>query len=127
MTTSSPPPPEFSIVFSGDVMEPIADVAPPGDVRFVLVNQGDQPHDFALVRMTRGEALRDHLGRPLRPGDAGVLLHIAPVGAGDSVRFTASLVEGRYALVSNSLGEHLGVSLFELTVQPVDGETNSAS
>jgi hypothetical protein len=127
LVTTSPPPPEFSVVFSGDTMEPIADVAPPGDVRFVLVNQSDEPHDFALIRLAPGEALRDQLGEPLHPGDEGVLLHIPPVAAGDSVSVTEALDEGRYALVSNSLGEYLGTSLFELTVQPVGGDASDAS
>lgn len=118
---SATSPPEFSVVFSGKALEPFADVAPAGEVRFVLVNQSEEPHDFALIHLRHSETPFDRIAEPVRPGAEGVVACIPPIGGGESETVTETLEEGRYAMISNSPGDTLGISLFELTVQPVEG------
>ncbi len=115
---------DFLITFKAGTMEQGADVAPTGDVRFVLMNESASAHDFALVRMGDNGAHGDGWQRRTEriATDDPVLVATADaVPPGDSRTLTVALDAGRYCVVSNSEGEHLGIALFELTVQPVDG------
>jgi hypothetical protein len=110
--------PEFPIVFKGQTMEPAADVAPLGEVTFHVVNESDVPHDFAVVQATEvdpkvGERYQDH-----DPELIGTFDEVPPGGSRSA---TYLLDEGRYVLVSNTPGDTLGLSLFELTVQDPQG------
>lgn len=117
MTT--PAIPQFEVVFKGQSLEPAADVAPAGDVTFVLMNESPEPHDFALVDIGDGPRRPD--GRPAREAASGPVASALDVPPGDSSTFTQTLGEGRYALVLNTKGWAGGTSLFLLTVQPAAG------
>lgn len=110
--------PAFAVVFKGRNMEPGADVAPMGEVTFNVVNESDVPHDFAIVQASElgprtGTQSEDHGPDLIGTFDA--------VPAGGSRSATFDLNEGRYVLVSNTPGDTLGVTLFELTVQDPHG------
>ncbi|MCK9486289.1 MAG: hypothetical protein M0R73_06240 [Dehalococcoidia bacterium] len=114
--------PQYVVVFKGDSLEPMADVAPEGNVTFVIQNASSEPHDFALVGLSDKGREPFHVEQPLGEEDVSVVgrvMGIEPGGA-ESVRFP--LERGRYLMVSNTPGRYLGASLFELTVQPVQGE-----
>jgi hypothetical protein len=119
MTT--PTVPQFEVVFKGETIEPGADVAPTGDVTFVLLNESGEPHDFALIDLEAADGADAPVGIPVREGNPGVIATAPDVMAGDSKRFTRTLHEGRYALILNTRGRGVGTSLFLLTVQPADG------
>lgn len=114
--------PQFEVVFKGESLEPIADVAPEGEVTFVLVNASEQPHDFALARLDGEEDGRRARARPSTEADTGIVALVPSILPGDSRMFTRDMVAGRYVLISNTPGATLGVSLFELHIQEADGE-----
>lgn len=110
--------PEFPVVFKGGAMEPAADVAPLGEVTFQVVNESDVPHDFAIVQASES---RLKVGGPYQDRDPDVVGTLNDVPPGGSRSATYRLDEGRYVLVSNTPGDALGLSLFELTVQDPHG------
>jgi hypothetical protein len=118
--------PEFSVIFTGDTMEPIADVVPEGDVTFVLANDSAEPHAFALAKVESHE--HDRVRRAIRfePDDPTLVGHVDDIEPGEAVRLTYRLERGRYVLLSNTPGDFLGRSLFELTVQPEDGSDRTS-
>lgn len=114
--------PEFEVIFKGDTLEPQASVAPEGDVTFVILNSSDSPHDFALVGLPEGSHERLQLDQPLDEEHIAVVGRVMGIEPGHAETVTFPLERGEYAIVSNTPGRHLGASLFELTVQPVDAE-----
>ena len=114
--------PEFRITFKGATMEHGADVAPKGEVSFVLMNESESTHDFALVHVDNDDGGRSASpARRLSVGDPTLVASADGVAPGDAETVTTTLEAGRYFVVSNTEGEHLGLALFELTVQPVEG------
>ncbi len=119
MTTTGTPRPEFEIVFKGAELEPGADVAPPGEVAFVLMNESQHTHDLAIVQFASDAPRRTE---PYRRGDQGLVSLVGTVAPGDARTVELSLEPGRYLLISNTPDDSIGRSFFELTVQPPDGE-----
>jgi len=118
---TSDPNPDFEIEFRADEMEPHADVVPEGDVTFQLINATDQAQDFALIAVEEDELAWRDATEPVDEEDievVGIIRDIPPHGAH---AVTWPLEQGHYVMVSNTPGEHLRSSLFELTVQPVEG------
>lgn len=111
---------DFEIEFRGDEMEPQADVAPEGHVRFQLINDTDAPHDFALVALTADELEWRDSSEPVSEDDIAVVGLIEGIPPHEARAVTWPLEEGHYVLISNTPGEHLNLSLFDLTVQPVE-------
>src|SRR5690606_3023452 len=96
--------PQYFVVFSGDSMQPIADVAPEGEVTFVIQNGSDEPHDFALVGLPDREDASFEVDEPLEEEHISVVgrvMGIEPGGA-EAVRFP--LERGRYLMISNTPG-----------------------
>ena len=114
--------PQFEVVFKGESLEPIADVAPEGEVTFVLVNASEQPHDFALAKLDGEEEGWRAVARPSTESDTGIVALVPSILPGDSRVITRGMAVGRYALISNTPGATLGVSLFELHIQAADGK-----
>ena len=112
--------PEFLITFKAATMEPGADVAPRGEVTFVLMNESASTHDFALVDLSDNGATSQRRER-FASGDPTLVASVDGVEPGQAETVRVYLEPGRYFVVSNSEGEHLGLALFELTVQPVEG------
>lgn len=119
--------PDFSVVFRGDAIEPSTDVAPEGGVTIVVENQSDAPHDFALVIFEDGNRDGPPVGEPLTEGDPRLVASLDTLMPGESEEVTLDLERGRYLVISNTPGDTLGSSLFELTVQPVQGAEGAAS
>jgi hypothetical protein len=119
--------PDFSVVFRGDAMEPSTDVAPEGEVTLVVENQSDSAHDFALVIFEDGNRDGPPVGEPLSEGDPRLVAALEALLPGESEEVTLDLQRGRYLVISNTPGDTLGTSLFELTVQPVQGAEGDAS
>ena len=117
--------PEFLITFKAATMEPGADVAPTGPVTFVLMNESESTHDFCLVNMggdpATGRSQQRTQREPLGSSDPTLVATADGVAPGDAKTMTVELDAGRYCVLSNTVGEHLGTALFELTVQPADG------
>ena len=114
--------PEFEVIFRGDALEPQASVAPEGDVTFVILNSSDSPHDFALVGLPEGSHRRLEMNAPLDEEHIAVVGRVMGIEPGTAETVTFPLERGEYAMISNTPGQLLGASLFELTVQPVEGE-----
>ena len=121
MNQKNDPVPDFEIVFRADEMEPHADVAPEGDVTFQLVNDTDQVQDFALVAVEPDEAEWRDAEHPVDEDDIEVVGIIESIPARGGRAVTWPLEQGHYVMISNTPGTHLRASLFELTVQPVEG------
>lgn len=113
--------PDFAIEFRADEMEPLADVVPEGDVTFQLINSTDIPQDFALVVVTQDEVAWRDATEPVQEDDIEVVGLIEGIPAHGARAVTWPLEEGRYVMISNTPGDNLRASLFELTVQPVAG------
>jgi hypothetical protein len=111
---------DFEIEFRGEEMEPHADVAPEGPVRFQLINDTETPHDFALVALTADEVEWRDAPEPVSEDDIEVVGLIEAIPPHESRVVTWPLEEGHYVLISNTPGEYLNASLFDLTVQPVE-------
>lgn len=121
MNQTSDQHPDFEIEFRSDEMEPHADVAPAGEVTFQLINDTDQAQDFALVEVEEDEAEWRLSDEPVTEEDVhvvGIVWGIPPRGA---QAMTWALEEGHYVMISNTPGDTLHASVFELTVQPVEG------
>lgn len=111
-------PQQFEVILKDGVLEPGADVAPIGEVTFLVENESDQAHDLALVQVDSDVDRR----RPFEVGDRGLIGLIEGVEPRGSQSGTFKLEPGQYLMVSNTQDERwLGRSLFELTVQPPDG------
>lgn len=113
--------PQFEVVFKGADMEPAADVAPEGEVTLILRNHSEESHDFALVDVG-GDHSWSASGKPVDEGHAALVGRVMGIEPGETEAVTYPLQRGTYVLISNTPGRMLGSSLFELTVQPVDGE-----
>lgn len=120
MNQTSDPRPDFEIEFRADEMEPHADVAPEGEVTFQLINATDYPQDFALIEVETDEAEWRTSERPVSEDDIEVIGVVRGIPARGAAAVTWDLEEGRYLMISNTPGQRLHASLFELTVQPVE-------
>lgn len=114
--------PEFEVIFRGDSLQPQADIAPEGDVTFVIQNSSDEPQDFALVGLPDGAGHSLEVEEPLEEEHIAVVGRVMGIEPGGAEAITFPLERGRYLMISNTAGRYLGNSLFVLTVQPVDGE-----
>ncbi|MGE3961884.1 MAG: hypothetical protein AB7F65_09410 [Dehalococcoidia bacterium] len=119
MNQTSDPTPDFEIEFRADEMEPHADVVPAGAVTFQLINATDDPQDFALLEVEQDEAEWRDAAEPVTEGDIQVVGVVRSIPAWGAAAVTWELEEGHYVMISNTPGERLHASLFELTVQPV--------
>lgn len=120
MNQTSDEHPQFEVVWKGATLEPAADVAPEGDVTLILRNHSEETHDFALVDIG-GDHGWTPSGQRVDDDHAALVGRADGIAPGETEALTLPLQRGRYVLVSNSPGRALGTSLFELTVQPVDG------
>lgn len=118
---TSNPNPDFEIEFRADDMEPHADVVPAGQVTFQLINATDNAQDFALVAVEQDEAQWRDTSDPVTEDDVQVVGVIRGIPAWGASAVTWDLEEGHYIMISNTPGDRLHASLFELTVQPVGG------
>lgn len=116
------PGPEFEVLFKGTEMEPFADVAPEGPVTFILENSSSEPHDFALIGLPDDQPEPDLIDEPLEEDHISVVGRVMGIEPGMTEAVTFPLERGRYLLISNTPGRYLGHSLFDLTVQPVEGQ-----
>jgi len=99
-------------------MEPRADVVPEGSVRFQLINETDEPQDFALVALAAGHPARRGDSEPAVEDDIEVVGLIEAIPAHGAKSVTWPLDEGEYAMISNTRGQYLNTSILDLTVQP---------
>ena len=111
---------EFEVVFKGETMEPGADVAPEGEVTFVLLNDDDVPHDFALMSLAPGAEAWERSGEPVGEDDLALVGMVRGIEPGAEETLTYPLVRGRYVLIANTSGKYAGSSLFTITVQPAE-------
>ncbi len=119
MNQTSDPTPDFEIEFRADEMEPHADVVPAGPVTFQLINATDAAQDFALLEVEQDEAEWRESSEPVTEDDIHVVGVLRGIPARGASAVTWDLEEGHYVMVSNTPGERLHASVFELTVQPV--------
>jgi len=113
--------PDLEIEFRGGEMEPQADIVPEGPVRFQLINGTDESQNFALVALAVGHPAHREGSEPVGEDDIEVVGLIDEIPAHGAKSVTWPLVEGRYAMIANTRGRYLNTSIFELTVQPVEG------
>lgn len=124
MNQKNDPVPDFAIVFRGDEMQPIADVAPEGHVTIQLHNDTEEVHDFALIAVEEDELEWRNSSEPVSDEDIEVVGLIEGIPAHGAKAVTWPLEEGHYLMISNTPGAYLGASVFELTVQPADGRAS---
>ena len=84
------------------------------------MNESASTHDFALVNLGDNGATAERRER-IAPGDPTLITSVEGVAPGEAATVRVSLEPGRYFVVSNTVGEHLGLALLELTVQSVEG------
>ena len=114
--------PEFAVIFKGDSLQPQASIAPEGDVTFIVQNSSGEAHDFALVGVPDTDHSPPEVAEPLEEEHIAVVGRLMGIEPGQTEVVTFPLERGSYLMISNTPGRTLGASLFELTVQPVDGE-----
>ena len=121
MNQTSDQTPDFEIEFRDEDMEPHADVAPAGPVTFQLINATENSQDFALLELEQDETEWRDVSEPGTDDDIHVVGFIRGIPAHGASAATWDLEEGHYVMISNTPGDRLRASVFELTVQPVEG------
>jgi len=99
--------PPILVIVNDDAIEPDATVAPEGAVRFTVMNQAEQAHDFAITRVA---------AEPGASSTDASNTGMHSIGPGESADIVAELAAGRYVL--EVVGASPGDARAELTVQP---------